>query len=252
MEFKNALSRGGNAILPETIIVTDSDVTWKKRNKTLISSDSISISISAISSVEIDTSIVGTTIRIKSNGQGEIIGSNFTATDAKDIKRLISQSQNQFEKNDKVTHVVERNLVLETKQFEEDKYYDIDRIPLIEFSQDANVTITELNKIMGLYRVSLKNGENKKSEVYFNKINEGFRILDTSVLTSQQSRLAFLIKSDLHDITIKNYLIKGLTVSRNNMEKTKSILYFIFRNKWWVVIVSSFLYVMLRNFLSQD
>lgn len=252
MEFKNALSRGGNAILPETIIVTDSDVTWKKRNKTLISSDSISISISAISSVEIDTSIIGTTIRIKSNGQGEIIGSNFTATDAKDIKRLISQSQNQLEKNNKVTHVVERNPALETKQFEEDKYYDIDRIPLIEFSQDVNMTITELNKIMGLYRVSLKNGENKKSEVYFNKINEGLRILDTSVLTSQQSSLAFLIKSDLHEIIIKNHLIKGLTVSRNNMEKAKSILYFIFRNKWWVVIVSSFLYVMLRNFLSQD
>ncbi len=91
MEFKSAITRGGNAILPEFINVTDSEVAWKRRNITLISSDSISIPINSISSVEIDTSLIGTIIKIKSQGQGEIIASNFTASDANEIKKLVNQ-----------------------------------------------------------------------------------------------------------------------------------------------------------------
>ncbi len=252
MEFKSAVTRGGNIVLPEIITVTEQEVTWKKRNKILISSDSISIPITSISSVEIDTNIVGTTIKIKSNGQGEILGSNFTASDAKEIKRLINQFQikGKQSKNDK--EYITGNKELELKQFEQDKYYDIERIPLIEFSQDTNESISELNKLTGLYRDSLREGEEKKSEAYLVKINEGLRFIMTSGLTEQQSRLVDLLKSDLHNLTIKNYLFKGLSVSLNNDERCKTILHFIWRNKWWTLFIVSLIYVVIRNFLDQN
>ena len=66
----------------------------KKRNKYLINVDSISIPISKISSVELDSSLWGTDIIIKSVGAGEIIGKKFTKSDAKEIRRLIQEKQN--------------------------------------------------------------------------------------------------------------------------------------------------------------
>ncbi|OFX24701.1 MAG: hypothetical protein A2033_09765 [Bacteroidetes bacterium GWA2_31_9] len=92
--FKSAITRGGSVLTPDVIIVNDNAVTYKKRNKYLINVDSISILISKISSVELDSSLWGTDIIIKSVGAGEIIGKKFTKSDAKEIKRLIQERQN--------------------------------------------------------------------------------------------------------------------------------------------------------------
>ncbi|MDY0217126.1 MAG: hypothetical protein RBS19_09235 [Bacteroidales bacterium] len=92
--FKSAITRGGSILIPDRIIISDNTVTYKKRNKHLINVDSISIPISKISSVELDTSIWGTDIIIKSFGAGEIVGRKFTKSEAKEIKRLIQERQN--------------------------------------------------------------------------------------------------------------------------------------------------------------
>lgn len=89
-EFSSAITRGGNAFTPEKIIITDSLIVWKKRNKFLIGFDSISIPISSISSVEIDQKIWGADITIYSLGSGKIVAKNFTGSDAKKIKALIT------------------------------------------------------------------------------------------------------------------------------------------------------------------
>ena len=164
MEFKSAITRGGNAILPEFINVTDSEVAWKRRNKTLISSDSISIPINSISSVEIDTSLIGTTIKINSQGQGKIIASNFTASDANEIKKLINQYKTDLvnRKDKQETNIKVSNPELEIKQFEENKYYELDRIPFISFSNNADEVISELNKLIALTKHSIAEKETKK------------------------------------------------------------------------------------------
>lgn len=92
-KFKSAITRGGNVLTPDIIIVDNDSVTYKKRNKYLINIDTITVPISKISSVELDTSLWGTDIIIKSFGAGEIIGKKFTKSDAKEISRLIQERQ---------------------------------------------------------------------------------------------------------------------------------------------------------------
>lgn len=91
--FKSAITRGGSVLTPDIIIISNKSVTYKKRNKYLINVDSVSIPISKISSVEIDSGLLGTDIIIKSFGAGEIIGKKFIKSDAKEIRRLIQERQ---------------------------------------------------------------------------------------------------------------------------------------------------------------
>jgi len=89
--FRAAITRGGSILTPDRLIISKDTVTYKKRNKYLINVDSTSIPISKISSVELDTSILGTDIIIKSFGAGKIICKKFTKSDAKKIKRIIQE-----------------------------------------------------------------------------------------------------------------------------------------------------------------
>lgn len=91
--FKSAITRGGGILTPDIIIIDNDSVTYKKRNKYLINVDSITVPISKISSVELDTSLWGTDIIIKTFGAGEIIGKKFTKSDAKQIRKLIQERQ---------------------------------------------------------------------------------------------------------------------------------------------------------------
>lgn len=91
--FKSAITRGGSILTPDIIIIDNVSVTYRKRNKHLINVDSITVHISKISSVELDTSIWGTNIIIKTFGSGEIIGKRFSKSDAQEVKRLIQERQ---------------------------------------------------------------------------------------------------------------------------------------------------------------
>ena len=91
--FKSAITRGGNILTPDIIIINDTSVTYKKRNKYLINVDSITIPISKISSIKLDTSLWGTDIIIQSYGAGEIIAKDFTKSDAKEIRKIIQKKQ---------------------------------------------------------------------------------------------------------------------------------------------------------------
>ncbi len=92
--FKSAITRGGAVLTPDIIIINENTVTYKKRNKYLINVDSITIPISKISSIEVDSGLWGADIIIKSYGEGEIAGKKFIKSDAKEIKRLIQERQN--------------------------------------------------------------------------------------------------------------------------------------------------------------
>lgn len=91
--FKSAITRGGGILTPDVIIIDNDSITYKKRNKYLINVDSITVPISKISSIELDTSLLGTDIIIKTFGAGEIVGKKFSKSDAKEIRKIIQERQ---------------------------------------------------------------------------------------------------------------------------------------------------------------
>lgn len=91
-EFKSAITRGGDVLTPQVIIVTDEAVTIKQRNSWLIGTDSTTIPRDKISSIQIDDKVWGVNIFIYSVGNAKIVGRNFTSSDAKRIKELLEAS----------------------------------------------------------------------------------------------------------------------------------------------------------------
>jgi hypothetical protein len=87
--FKSSISRFGSILAPHIIEIDDHFVVYKKRNNNLVNVDIVSIPISKISIIELNSSLVGTDVIIKSVGSGEIRAKNFTLGDAKKIKELI-------------------------------------------------------------------------------------------------------------------------------------------------------------------
>lgn len=87
--FKASFVRGASIINPDTIEITETIIIYRKKRIYLIGYDKIIIPFSKISSVEINTGIIGTDITIHSFGLGTIDGYRFSLEDAKGIKRLI-------------------------------------------------------------------------------------------------------------------------------------------------------------------
>jgi hypothetical protein len=90
-EFKSNILLGGSILSPDRIVVTDSQVIYKKRNKYLIGIDESSIPFSRISSVEIDRKLIDSDIIIYSTGNQTIIAGDFSIADAKKIKKIIEE-----------------------------------------------------------------------------------------------------------------------------------------------------------------
>lgn len=90
-EFKSNILLGGSILSPDRIVVTDSQVIYKKRNKYLIGIDESSIPFSRISSVEIDRKLIDSDIIIYSTGNQTIIAGDFSIADAKEIKKIIEE-----------------------------------------------------------------------------------------------------------------------------------------------------------------
>ena len=88
--FTSSIIRGGDVLTPERIIITENDVTWKKRNKILIGEDTISIARKNITSIEVNEKMWGADIRISSFGGGTIIGRNFSKEDCEEMRRILT------------------------------------------------------------------------------------------------------------------------------------------------------------------
>lgn len=88
-EFTSTFTRGGNILTPERIIITEDSITWRKRNNFLIGSDSKTIPISRVATIDINQHLVGCDITITSVGDDKIIAKNFTKSAAMQIKELI-------------------------------------------------------------------------------------------------------------------------------------------------------------------
>lgn len=96
-KFTSAITRGGSILRPDVIEIDQNNVTYKKRNSYLINSDTLSMPLKQVSSVKIDTSIIGTKIIISGTGRSSIVAEKFSKSDAHEIKRTIERFQNSYE-----------------------------------------------------------------------------------------------------------------------------------------------------------
>ena len=92
--FRQAITRGGSILIPDQIIITEKTVTWKKRDKNLITVDTKVVDIQNITSVELDKHLIGTTIYIRCFGGDTLEVRRFTARDANEIKETIMSLKN--------------------------------------------------------------------------------------------------------------------------------------------------------------
>ena len=90
-EFSSNILLGGSILSPDRIVITDTEVVYRKRNKYLIGVDESSIPFQRISSVEIDRKLIDAHIIIYSNGNQKIRAEDFSIRDAKKIKKLIEE-----------------------------------------------------------------------------------------------------------------------------------------------------------------
>ena len=91
LEFSSNILLGGSVLAPDKIIITNTSVVYKKRNKYLIGTDESSIPFNRISSVEIDRRLINSQIIIYSTGNQKIIAKNFSVSAAKEIKKEIER-----------------------------------------------------------------------------------------------------------------------------------------------------------------
>jgi hypothetical protein len=92
--FRQAITRGGSILIPDQIIITEKTVTWKKRDKNLITVDTKVLDIQNITSVELDKHLIGTTIYIRCFGGDTLKVRRFTSSDANEIKETIMALKN--------------------------------------------------------------------------------------------------------------------------------------------------------------
>lgn len=88
--FSSSVSKGGNAIFPEHIYITKSEISWEKKTG-LFSKESKTISIAKITQIDIDTALIGSTITIYGKGVGKIVAENFSKSEAKEIKSILNR-----------------------------------------------------------------------------------------------------------------------------------------------------------------
>ena len=90
--FTSDYKRGGYWLTPYIIDITDTHVSYRKRNFNLVNHDYVSIPLDKVSAVSLDATLIGTDIKITSYGFGEICVKNFSLSDALKIKKIIENN----------------------------------------------------------------------------------------------------------------------------------------------------------------
>jgi hypothetical protein len=89
--FKAAITRGAVPVIRDIIEITDRFFIYRKRKIYLIGFTKVVIPLSKISSIELNSHIIGTDITITSFGTGTITAHRFTLSDANEIKSIIEK-----------------------------------------------------------------------------------------------------------------------------------------------------------------
>ncbi len=92
-QFSSAVTRFGSILTPEKLVINDQFVIWsqnKGATSLFLANSKIIIPRNTISAIEIDGGLIGTDVYIFSFGGQYIRCKNFTLSDAKSIKHLLT------------------------------------------------------------------------------------------------------------------------------------------------------------------
>lgn len=95
-KFTSDITRFGPILTPYIIEIDDYYVRYSRRNKNLLNKDKITIPIDIISSVDINASILGTTLTINGYGMASIEIRKLNIQDAYAIQEIINNRRSEI------------------------------------------------------------------------------------------------------------------------------------------------------------
>ena len=95
-KFTSDITRLGPILTPYVLEIDDNYVRYSRRNKNLLNKDRITIPIDIISSVNIDASLLGTTLTITGYGLADIIIRKLNIQDAYTIQEVLNHRRGEI------------------------------------------------------------------------------------------------------------------------------------------------------------
>ncbi len=89
-KFKSSVINGGRPFMPDIIEIDDSYVTFRKKKSIFSALHTISIPLQNIVNIKVSKSGYGVNILIESFSKSSILGKGFSASEASEIKRLLT------------------------------------------------------------------------------------------------------------------------------------------------------------------
>ena len=95
-KFTSDITRFGPILTPYILEIDDGYVRFSKRNKNLINKDRISMPIDQISSVAVNSSLLGTTLTIKGYGESEIVVKKMNIQEAYRVEEILNNRRKEI------------------------------------------------------------------------------------------------------------------------------------------------------------
>jgi len=99
--FTSDITRLGPILTPFVLEIDDHYVRYTRRNKTLINKDKKSMAIDNVSEVEVNATLLGTTLTIRGFGESEIIIPKMNIQDAYSAQEIINNQRKKIKENEK-------------------------------------------------------------------------------------------------------------------------------------------------------
>ena len=92
-KFTSDITRLGPILTPYVLEIDDYYVRYSKRNKNLLNKDRKSMAIDQVSEIEVNASILGTTLTIRGYGESEIVIRKMNIQDAYAVQEIINKQR---------------------------------------------------------------------------------------------------------------------------------------------------------------
>lgn len=92
-KFTSDITRFGPILTPYVLEIDDNYVRYSKRNKNLLNKDRKSMAIDQISEIEVNATLLGTTLTVRGYGDSEIIIRKMNVQDASAVQEIINNQR---------------------------------------------------------------------------------------------------------------------------------------------------------------
>lgn len=92
-KFTSDITRFGPILTPYVLEIDDHYVRYSKRNKNLLNKDKKTMAIDNVSEVEVNVSLLGTTLTVKGYGDSEIVIRKMNIQDAYAAQEIINEQR---------------------------------------------------------------------------------------------------------------------------------------------------------------